>query len=555
MTLHPDALGWTLLHFCWQATVIGLAYGAIDMACENAGSRTRYGLALAALLAMVAAAAATLIHELSAVRLAPSDIWAIGASDRMPIDAAGAALSNAARGPMEIGAVLPWLDLLWLAGVLCLTLRALGGYYVLLRFVRATDPHVPEQLVALVRGLCTCLGIDRSIALRLSREGGGPFVVGVVRAVIVVPVSALTALSPAQLEAVLAHELAHIRRADFLWNVLQTIVETLFFFHPAVWWIGRRLRTERELCCDDMALAACGDRLTYATALVALERARPTNRLAPALHGQGSNVGLKARILHILGTAPQRPHRLAPLLFAATAIISLLLVSQLPSARAIEAVQPRPWQPRTPGIRQRPMIAIDFAARTTASADWSTSRPASPPPSAPQPAHVAEPVAPPATQPAPEDYATAMRNAGYADDDRYLLSLQRDGVPPDYVRSLAGFDLGSLQARQIRTLWTRGMRASDIRALLSAGAEPDDWRDVVGFSLYGVTPAFIAAMRAAGFDHIEPGKLIMLGKLGVTPDYARAAKQADPGLDTWHLIHQRLFENGPWHPPARSGTG
>jgi hypothetical protein len=135
-----------------------------------------------------------------------------------------------------------------------------------------------------------------------------------------------------------------------------------------------------------------------------------------------------------------------------------------------------------------------------------------------------------------------MRNAGYADGDRFLPSLQQDGVPPDYVRNLAGFDLGTPQARHIRTLWTHGVRAADIRALQEAGAAPSDWRDVVGFSLYGVTPAFIRAMRAAGFDRIEPGKLIMLGKLGVTPDYARVAKQADPSLDTWHLIHQRLVE-------------
>jgi hypothetical protein len=403
-----------------------------------------------------------------------------------------------------------------------------------------------------MRGLCTRLGITRPVSLRLSRRACGPFVVGVVRAVIVVPVSALTALSPAQLEAVLAHELAHIRRADFLWNILQTIVETLFFFHPAVWWIGRRLRAERELCCDDMALAACGDPVTYATALVALERVRPAYRLAPALDGHGSGTGLRARVLRILGNAPQRPRRLAPLLLAGAAIASLLLFAQLPYAHADQGISPQPSRPQAAAVRHRPMVSMTIAARTTVSvADRSTPRAATARATAP----VAKAAPAPAAPPAPEDYAGAMRSAGYADDDRYLPSLQEDGVPPDYVRSLAGFDLGSLQARQIRTLWTHEMRASDIRALLAAGAQPTDWRDMVGFSLYGVTPAFIAAMRAAGFDHIEPGKLIMLGKLGITPDYARAAKQADPDLDTWHLIHQRLVETGRWHPPGWSGTG
>lgn len=549
MTLHPDALGWTLLHFCWQASAIALVYGAIDMAFRNAGSRMRYGLAVAALLAMVLTAAATLIHELTAIRLAAPDISVTDVSGNVRINITGEALANVTGNALDIGALLPWLDLVWLAGVLCLTLRALGGYYVLRRFVRATDPHVPEHLTALVHALCTRLGITRRVALRLSAHACGPFVVGVVRAVIVVPVSALTALSPAQLEAVLAHELAHIRRADFLWNILQTIVETLFFFHPAVWWIGRRLRAERELCCDDMAVAVCGDPVTYAAALVTLERVRPAHRLAPALNGHDSGTGLRARITRILGSEPQRPRRIAPLLAAAAGIASLLLFSPLPYARAADGVSSKPRQPpRATTAPHRPSVSVRFGARTTVSVvDRSANQPAPPP--APKPLAKAAPA--PATSPEPEDYAGAMRNAGYADDDRYLQSMQQDGVPPDYVRSLAAFDLGTPIARQIRTLWTRGVRAADIRALQEAGAAPSDWRDVVGFSLYGVTPAFIRAMRAAGFDRIEPGKLIMLGKLGVTPDYARAAKQADPTLDTWHLIHQRLVETA----RARDGSG
>lgn len=552
MSLHPDALGWTLVHFCWQAMVIGLAYGAIDLALRNGSSRARYGLAVAALLAMAVTAAGTLIHELAAMQGAAVDMAMISPSSGIVIDGAGRA-SFATRDSLDIAALLPWLDLLWLAGVLFLTIRALGGYHVLRRFVRATDPDVPEQLTLLVRGLCARLGITRPVLLRLSREACGPFVVGVVRAVIVVPVSALTALSPAQLEAVLAHELAHVRRADFLWNILQTIVETLFFFHPAVWWIGRRLRAERELCCDDMALAVCGDPVTYATALVALERVRPAHRFAPALDGHGSGTGLRARVLRILGSAPQRPRRIAPLLLAGAAIASLLLFSQLPYARADDAVSLQPSRPhRAAAARHRPMVAMTVAAQTTVSVT-DRSKPQAAPKRTTATAGKAAPA--PAAPPTPEDYAGAMHSAGYADDDRYLPLMQQDGVPPDYVRSLAGFDLGMAQARQIRTLWTHGMQASEIRALLAAGAQPSDWRDVVGFRLYGVTPAFIAAMRAAGFDHIDPGKLIMLGKLGVTPDYARAAKQADPTLDTWHLIHQRLVETGRWHPPGWSGTG
>ena len=101
-----------------------------------------------------------------------------------------------------------------------------------------------------------------------------PSVVGWLRPVILLPASALTGLSPAHLDAIIAHELAHVRRHDFAVNLLQTAAEILLFYHPACWWISRRIRAEREHCCDDIAVSLCGDRLLYATALADLEALR-----------------------------------------------------------------------------------------------------------------------------------------------------------------------------------------------------------------------------------------------------------------------------------------
>ena len=98
-----------------------------------------------------------------------------------------------------------------------------------------------------------------------------PTVVGWLRPAILLPIAALASLTPAQVEAILAHELAHIRRHDYAVNLLQTIVETLLFYHPAVWWLSQRIRVEREHCCDDIAIAVCGDPLGYAQALAELE--------------------------------------------------------------------------------------------------------------------------------------------------------------------------------------------------------------------------------------------------------------------------------------------
>ncbi len=112
-----------------------------------------------------------------------------------------------------------------------------------------------------------------------------PFVVGWLRPVVLVPAALLTGLHPAEVEAIFAHELAHIRRHDFLVNLLQNVVETLLFYHPAVWWMSAQIRMEREHCCDDVAAAVCGGALDYARALVALERLRPATGLMVAASG------------------------------------------------------------------------------------------------------------------------------------------------------------------------------------------------------------------------------------------------------------------------------
>src|SRR5580693_5112634 len=125
-----------------------------------------------------------------------------------------------------------------------------------------------------------------------------PVVVGWLKPVVLVPVGALAGLPPEQIEALLAHELAHIRRHDYLVNILQSIAEALLFYHPAVWWISNHIRNERELCCDDVAVAISGDAFIYARALVDLEQYRPAH-LNPALAANGGS--LRERIGRLLG--------------------------------------------------------------------------------------------------------------------------------------------------------------------------------------------------------------------------------------------------------------
>ena len=135
------------------------------------------------------------------------------------------------------------------------------------------------------------LGVSRPVRLLKSALVEVPTVIGWFRPVILLPAATLSGLTPGQLEAILAHELAHVRRLDYLVNAFQCLVETLMFYHPIAWWISRCIREERENCCDDLVVEVCGDRLGYARALVTLEGLRAE----PAAMGFRRKRGLTAQ--------------------------------------------------------------------------------------------------------------------------------------------------------------------------------------------------------------------------------------------------------------------
>src|SRR5438552_442132 len=182
--------------------------------------------------------------------------------------------------------LLPGLVGLWGAGVLLLSLRALGGWALVQRLRRSGLAGVPAAIESTLARLVGALRVSAPVRLYESALVQVPTVIGWLRPVILLPASALTGLSAGQLELILAHELAHIRRGDYLLNLLQTAVETLLFYHPAVWWVGKTMRLERENCCDDVAVSACGNALTYARALTELEQLRCSEpQLALAANG------------------------------------------------------------------------------------------------------------------------------------------------------------------------------------------------------------------------------------------------------------------------------
>jgi len=267
-------VGWGLLHFVWQGALVAMALAVLLWVNRRASATLRYGLACAAMAAMAAAFALTVANlipageERSAILTPYASVGGAWAS--LPATPVNWTLRLTAILP----ACLPWVVSAWLAGVFLFYFRTLSGWIAVKRLsargVRAVPLHWEQRLSR----LASWLKVRQPVRILESCLTEAPVVIGWLRPVILVPASMLTTLAPGQIESILAHELAHIRRHDYLVNLLQRMVAGLLFYHPAVWWVSAQIRAERENCCDDVAVAACGDVHGYASALATLEQDR-----------------------------------------------------------------------------------------------------------------------------------------------------------------------------------------------------------------------------------------------------------------------------------------
>jgi len=293
-----ERLGWTLLYFLWQGILVAAFYAlARALAGGRISARGRYPIACASLLAMTVAPAVTywwLGNSGQASRIGDLTDW--GARQIAP----GVAYSPVTDPWQQ---AMPGIVMVWFAGAAACSLRLMG--FISASALRRSRhaPVLTEWQQALDR-LIERMHVSRSVRLLATDRVDAPAVIGWLRPVILAPVGVLCGLAPEQVEALLAHELAHIRRHDYLVNVLQGIAESLLFYHPAVWWISNQIRAEREHCCDDLAVAASGDVLVYARALAELESMRPAHFKAALSANDGS---LLRRIRRL--TNPVAAHR------------------------------------------------------------------------------------------------------------------------------------------------------------------------------------------------------------------------------------------------------
>lgn len=552
MTQIPQAIAWTLIHFCWQAAAIAAVYRLLAAAVARRSSQMRYLIALSALLLMLGSAVISFAWELrsdSASTLIATPAVSLSAS--VPVDsrrAPGLAAIQHVPERLTLTALLPWIDGLWLIGVLVLSIRSLGGWWYLRRLRLASTIEAPVAVHSAFQRIAARLGLSRPITLRLSTAINSPMTMGTLRAIVLLPLSAITLLGPEELEVVLAHELAHVRRADFFWNILQTIVETLFFFHPAVWWLSTRIRHERELCSDDLALQVCPNPVVYARALVHLEEQRSRHlRFAMALDGHQSHATLVTRIARILGEPMTRipNRRLRP--FSLAAACAGLVVILLPVPHLLASLNPKPQSDPALAIAAAPVIAPAVAPVIAAEVATHMARPLPVPAvqaATPEPAPAGKlqsgEKAAPSAQPH-SDYIDQMRAAGYDVDLDKLIALKIENVTPEYARAMANVGFGKPSADELIACKMQGVTPESIQEMKKQNLEVNSLQDAVSYRMFQVTPDFVAGMKAAGFDNLGSKQLLSMRVQGITPEYAQNIKKQFPTATADDVIKTHIF--------------
>ena len=547
-------LAWSLLHFLWQGAAIASVAAALMFVFRKPA--TRYLVGIGALALMLASFGVT-FTLISGASSPAAEVSAAGA----PAAASLSTLGATANPEMHVGEQAAvssdggflWIARGWLAGVFVFALRIAFGLLVIEFLRRRNLVALPDALVERFRGLQKKLGIRREVRYAECNSLSVPAAVGVFRPLVLLPMRALTGLSPEQLDAVIAHELGHIKRFDVAVNFFQVIAESLFFFHPAVWWLNRCIRADREDCCDDVAIATCGGTVGYARALATMEGWRSVPSLAMAVTGSSAT----ARVARLLGVSTNnRGGRTAGVVTASLVLATALIAG----AVSLGVARPAMAQNNESPVEQ--LVALADAAVSAAEPaprPIAAPAPAAPPAPAaapkprsePKPARPAKPASPanpanpasPASDPNKTSYLNEMRSEFEDLDVDQLIQLRVQDVTSEYVHEIRsmGFKPSADEVVMLKVQDVTPQYIRDIRALgFNPGVD-----EIVAMKVQGITPEYVKAMRAAGMGGDDVDELISMKVQDVTPEYRQILENAGYKLDTSQLIQAKVMNITP----------
>ncbi len=520
-----QALGWGLLHFVWQGTALAaVSVGAMALSRRT---QTRYIIGVAMLVLMLVVPIWTVAFYMQPHLPAPTDATILSTAPQVAHSASYASSLNPSGQASSIRAsldVLSWLVEAWLIGVAFFSLRSAGGFVLLERERRRQSSVVEDRILETCHTLQDRLGIKRAIQYCECAWLQAPAVIGWFRPIVFLPMSALTGLSEAQLQSVIAHELAHIQRFDPFVNVFQVCVETLLFYHPAVWWLNKRIRAEREHCCDDTAVSVCGDAVEYARALTLMEEWRS----APTLAMAANRGPLKERIVRVLGLKTLGAGMRSVGLMGSL----LCLMAALIAGDALLGIA-------------RPKTAMAADSQATASAPSSSAqRPGAVPTAKSKPSAARQQSADqgPAETKA-GSYIDSMKSAGLGDlsiDE--LIALKTQDVTPEYVRGLReqGVDV---DINNIIAMRVQDVTPEYIKDFHAAGLKPNQ-NQLVALKVQGADAAYYRGLKDAGVD-ADVDRLIAMKVQDVTPEYVRELHASGFNVTAHEVIAMKVQDVTP----------
>jgi len=534
-------LALALLHFLWQgAALAALAY-VVMVLCRSA--TVRYAVAVVTMILMVAAPIGTfLVLEARAqAETPPSAIGSVFVSPAHTVSFVPGTATHKSVPEEPTPAYFLWLVEAWFAGVMLLSLRSAGGFLVVERLRRRESTPVSKGLLELCLYLQRRMGLRRMVRYCQCVRLDAPAVAGWIRPVVFLPIAALTRLSAAQLEAVIAHELAHIRRYDAFANLFQIAAETLLFYHPAVWWLGKQIRAERENCCDDEAVALCGSPVNYARALAHMAEWQ----LAPRLAMSANHGPVTARVARLLGANESAgTFRRASLSAGVLCLSAALLAGSafVGGAHSVHAQSPALAIVPLSGAVPSPTFAVtrerhvQFVQESAVRLVTPHADPAQNTSPAPVPAPVR------AQQPEPSgkpSYIDSMKAAGLTNltvDE--LVGLKIQGITPEFVKSMK--DLGlKIDPDALIGMKVQGITPSYVAEMRSATGQSLDGDDLIGLKVQGVTPDYVKQIHDLGLK-ADADDIIGMKVQGVTPDYIREMRSLDLKVDSDDLIGMKV---------------
>src|SRR6266516_2423941 len=555
-----QALGWTLLHFVWQGAALAALFAVTNALCRRA--TTRYALAVIALALMMAAPLITLAGLMRqkdpAVGYGAQGASALAVKPVEGVSVAAGPGAPAPEAPAPQPAGILWCVEAWFLGVLLLSLRTAGGLFLVEKMRRCEMRPVARELYEKCLALQRKMGLERVIryceCLRLDAPAG----LGWVRPLVLLPAKALTGLSEEQIAMIIAHELAHIRRLDGFVNLFQIGVETLLFYHPAVWWVSQRIRTEREHCCDDEAVAVSGDAVNYARALTLMEEWRT----APSLLMAANPSPLSERVVRLLGLDEAAGRlRVAGMAVAVVGLAGAMLAGNAFLGVAHAALGSKASANRhqagsnlaAPEEQSSSTVIVVRPANTSTAAKSFASTEQAGKDKDNDKLKEKKQERDEEQASGKESYLEGMEAAGFksltADE---LIAMKIQGVTPAYVKEIHELgmkptveELIGMRVQGITPEYLRDMR--DLAPNLGID-------ELIGMKVQGITPQYANDMRGLGLK-FDPENLIGMKVQGITPEYVKGMQALGFKPDTEELIGMKVQGITPDYVKGIEATG